>query len=359
MHRSLIAAILAAAALLATPAIAGADSSSTLTVIGTSDVSDSGLMQNVVQPMFMAKYPQFTFKYIGTATGTAIASAETGTDGASALIVHAASLENQFVGDGFSYQNKYGYAIWINDFVLAGPGGDPAGVSSNGAHNIVQAFADVAGAGMAGKATFVSRGGTPGTTVEEHEIWALVASSKLAPRRPRSVRGKRCTWRRRDADRFERRRARRLPVPEQCAADRLGAAVVVRDDRTDPGPQRDCGQRMHLLHWRQHVLRPHRPGHLRLPRVGAGSRGVGSSAEDSDLAVLQDDKGTPGGVNALINYFHAYMINPSKVPNVNLTAAQDFVNMLTSPALQSKLKNYLNHTVTRAGRRSSPAPRRC
>ena len=53
----------------------------------------------------------------------------------------------------------------------------------------------------------------------------------------------------------------------------------------------------------------------------------------------------PGGQFELINYFHVYIINPS-VPGetVNLTAAQDFVNFLTSPTLQSQLKNYLAST---------------
>ena len=77
--------------------------------------------------------------------------------GASALIVHAPTLENQFVADGFSYQttgtgpstHPFGSAIWINDFVLAGSTGDPAGVAANGANNIAQAFADVATAGVA------------------------------------------------------------------------------------------------------------------------------------------------------------------------------------------------------------------
>ena len=55
-----------------------------------------------------AAYPQFTFKYTGSATGTAISNAKTGTGGPSVLIVHAASLENQFVAGGFSYNNQYG-----------------------------------------------------------------------------------------------------------------------------------------------------------------------------------------------------------------------------------------------------------
>src|SRR6202042_2990634 len=121
--------------------------------------NDSGLIPNLIQPQFQKEFPQFTFKYLPSATGQAIQNAESGTGGPSALIVHAASLENQFVAGGFSYNNQYGNAIFTNDFVLAGPTGDPAGVSTNGANNVAQAFADVAAAGAAGNATFLTRGG--------------------------------------------------------------------------------------------------------------------------------------------------------------------------------------------------------
>ena len=93
-----------------------------------------------------------------SATGLAIQEAESGTGGPSALIVHAPSLENQFVAGGFSDNNQYGNAIFTNDFVLAGPTSDPAGVGANAAHSIAQAFADIATAGNAGKATFFTRG---------------------------------------------------------------------------------------------------------------------------------------------------------------------------------------------------------
>jgi ABC-type tungstate transport system permease subunit len=42
-----------------------------------------------------------------------------GTGGPSALIVHAASLENQFVANGFSMDNQFGNAIWTNDLVTS------------------------------------------------------------------------------------------------------------------------------------------------------------------------------------------------------------------------------------------------
>ena len=52
----------------------------------------------------------------------------------------------------------------------------------------------------------------------------------------------------------------------------------------------------------------------------------------------------------MINYFHAYIINPSKPSEtVNLPAAQAFVDFITSPALQAQLKSYLASTSDPGG----------
>ena len=243
------------------PATALADTPSTLTVVGTSDVSDSGLMSNVLQPAFTKAYPQFTFKYIGTATGTAISDAESGSVGASALIVHAASLENQFVAGGFSAE-QYGRAIFTNDFVLGGPTGDPAGVGAAGANNVAQAFADVATAGAAGTATFVSRGGTPGTTVEEHKLWALVLSAGLAPSslllcQVNATSGGGDTP---IAAGHGVTASGQAVSERRGAADRVSAAALVRRHGPHPGPERDRGQQLQLPQRR--LLRAHRSRHL-------------------------------------------------------------------------------------------------
>jgi tungstate transport system substrate-binding protein len=180
---TLLAGIAGAAVMMLAPALASADSSSSLSMVGTSDLNDSRLIPNLIQPQFQAAFPQFTFKYTGSATGTAIQNAESGNGGPSMLIVHAPALENQFVADGFSQNNAFGHAIFTNDFILAGFTADPAGAAAD-THNIAKAFADVAAAGVAGHATFVSRGGTTtasGTTVEEHAIWQLVNDAGLTP----------------------------------------------------------------------------------------------------------------------------------------------------------------------------------
>jgi ABC-type tungstate transport system permease subunit len=349
----LLAALLTAVAALHSPSFARADSATSLTVVGTSDVSDSGLMSNVIQPAFHAAYPQYSFSYIGKATGAAISYAETGEFGPSVLLVHAASLENQFVAGGYSSE-RYGRAVFRNDFVLAGPKGDPASVdgrrarrsrTTSAAHNIARAFADVAAAGVAGRATFVSRGGTPGTTVAEHQIWELVATSHLAPRglllcavnatdgggdtpvapgNGVTANGQACPG------------GGALPVggalPGWYAVtgQTQGPNVQLADACTSfPSGGNSCyvftdrGTYDYLL---------------------SGTDPAGSI---SNLKVVTSDNSAsaPGGANELTNYFHAYAINPSKPhESVNLPAAEDFLNLLTSPAIQAAISRYLART---------------
>src|ERR1700733_14741601 len=341
---------LAAIALLVAPSLASADTSSSLTIVGTSDVNDSGLIPNLIQPEFTKEFPQYTFKYNGSATGLAIQNAENGTGGPSALIVHAASLENQFVANGFSYNNQFGNAIFTNDFVLAGPTGDPASVASNGANNIAQAFADVAAAGANGTATFYTRGGTAtasGTTVEEHEIWALVNSSGLKPASLTL-----CTVSAADGGGMS-------PISPTAGVANGGACP---DSGTVQSPDNPS--------W--YFINANSTQGANVIAANACTHGAANSCyvltdrgTYDSLSSGTDPAGTvpnlkivtrgpqsasaPGGVNALVNYFHVYIINPTKPGEaVNLTAAQDFVSFLTSQAFQSQLKTYLP-TVDPAG----------
>ena len=67
------------------------------------------------------------------------------------------------------------------------------------------------------------------------------------------------------------------------------------------------------------------------------------------IVTRNNSASAPGGADELINYFHVYIINPNK-PNeqVNVPAAQDFVNFLTGAAFQSQLKTYLDSTADAA-----------
>jgi tungstate transport system substrate-binding protein len=342
-----LAGLLAAAVLLLAPALASADTASTLTVVGTSDVSDSGLVPNVIMPDFVKAFPQYTFKYVGSATGVAINSAKAGTGGPSALIVHAASLENQFVAGGYSYNNQYGNAIFTNDFVLAGPKGDPAGVGANAAHNIAQSFADIATAGASGHATFLTRGGTTtasGTTVEEHAIWALVNSSGL---KPASL--VLCTVSAADGGGMS-------PIKSTVQAT---SGLACPDSGTVNGTDAPAwyfvnagaNQGANVIATNACTVGTSGANtcYVLTDRgtydyLSSGTSPSAGTAGIPNLAVLSSDNSAsaPGGQNELVNYFHVYIINPSKPgETVNLPAAQDFVSLLTSPTFQSSLKDYL------------------
>lgn len=354
---SVCCGVAAAATMLFAPSLARADNSTTITVLGTSDVSDSGLSQNVIGPQLKAAFPQYTYRYVGSATGTAIQNAQQGIGGPSALIVHAASLENQFVAGGFSYNGRYGNAIWTNDFVLAGPAaseGTKANVLADAPHNIAKAFADVAAAGVAGTASFISRGGTTtasGTTVQEHALWKLMFDSGLTPAG--------------------------VVVCNVSAADGGGMSPILPATQATSGePCPDSGT----------VASPNNPpwylinsganqganvvatNACTLPTAVAAScysltdRGTfdylsssTSPAAPTGIPALQivtrdNAASTPGGANELINYFHVYIINPAKPgQTVNLQGAQDFVSVLTSSSFQSQLKTYLNNTSDPGG----------
>jgi len=337
--------LMASAMFLIAPALANADTSSSLTVIGTSDVSDSGLIPNVIQPGFTKAYPQFTFKYIGTGTGNAIAQAESGAAGASNLIVHAASLENQFVAGGYSYE-QYGRALWTNDFVLAGAQSDPAGVAANAPTNIAQAFADVAAAGINGggtpKATFVSRGGTPGTTVSEHGIWQLVDSSHLSPAglllcTVSSANGGGET----PIAAGNGVTASGQPCPNSGALP-TGAALPAWYVATGltQGPNVQAANACNGFPSGANSCYVYTDSGT-YDYLASGTDPAGSIPA---LKIVTQNNGAnaPGGQYELINYFHGYIINPNKPgQSVNLPAAQDFLNYITSPAVQAQVGAYL------------------
>lgn len=312
------AAVLAGSA-LAIPA-AHADNSSTLTIVGTSDVYDSNLIQSVIKPGFEAAYPGITLNYVSKGTGAAIAYAEQGT--ASALIVHAASLENQFVADGYSAE-PYGRAIFWGDYVLLGPAADPAGVMTSGtpSHDIVSAYQKIATAGVAGHANFVSRGGTPGTTVQEHAIWALTSGVTT------------CTV---------------------SAANGGGASPSTESGACPATPTPPSWYHATGLTQGPNIINGDTCNY-----TGGGcyvftDRGtydyLKSQNSISNLKVVAEDNAAnaTGGSTLLVNSFHAYAVNAAKFAGnaevqINSVGAQDFLNWVTSPAAQDAINNYLNN----------------
>ncbi len=197
----------------------------------------------------------------------------------------------------------------------------------------------------------MSRGGTPGTTVEEHQIWALVQSSGLAPAglllcAVNSTNGGGDT-----------------PIAP-------GNGVTTSGDPCPVGGALPSASQ--LPTW--YVT----TGLTQGPNVVAANACNGYPSGANTCYVLTD-RGTfdylasgtdpagsipalqivtrgpqsasaPGGTYALTNYFHGYMINPSKSgETVNQPAAKAFLDYITSPSVQTQVSNYLAHTADPAG----------
>jgi tungstate transport system substrate-binding protein len=314
-----VACLAAVAALAVWPAAGRADDAATVTVVGTSDVSDSNLVSAVLKPGFEAAYPQYHLNYVSQGTGAAIATAKAGA--ASGLLVHAASLENQFVADGYSNE-PYGRAIFYGDYVLLGPASDPAGVLANAPHDIVTAFERIAAAGQAGNANFVSRGGTPGTTVEEHLIWAKttgvtlcdVSAANGGGSSPSTATGA-CPA--------------TISYPSWYHATGLtqGPNIVNADACNYPGG--NC-----------YVLTDRGTFNF-LQSTGA--------AQNLHIVTRDNSAAARGGATFLVNTFHAYVLNPARFAGntnvqINVAGATAFLNWVTSPAGQAAVAGFLGDT---------------
>ena len=129
-----------------------------ITVQSTTSTENSGLFTYLL-PLFTAK-TGIDVRVVAVGTGQAIKNAQNG-DG-DVLLVHSRADEEKFVADGYGVER---HDLMYNDFVLAGPSADPAGVA--GTADIVAAFKKIAEA----KAAFVSRGDDSGTHKAELKLW--------------------------------------------------------------------------------------------------------------------------------------------------------------------------------------------
>jgi tungstate transport system substrate-binding protein len=109
-------------------------------------------------------------RHVGAGTGEALKMAEQGNF--DLVLVHARSLEEKFVRNGFGTER---IPLMYNDFVLVGPAADPAGIK--GTKSAAEALKKIAAQGV----PFISRGDKSGTHVAEMELWA---KSGLKPAGP-------------------------------------------------------------------------------------------------------------------------------------------------------------------------------
>ena len=124
----------------------------------TTSTENSGLFA-VIQPVF-EKALDIKLHLIVVGTGKEL---EVGRRGdVDIVLVHARPAEEAFVEDGYGDAR---HEIMYNDFVIAGPASDPAGV--RGLHDAVKALQKIADAAV----VFVSRGDDSGTHKKELALW--------------------------------------------------------------------------------------------------------------------------------------------------------------------------------------------
>src|SRR3990170_1697902 len=137
-----------------------------LIVASTTSTQDTGLL-DVLLPVF-EKESGYHVKLVAVGSGQALAMAERGD--ADALLVHAPSAEKELEDKGVVVDRRL---VMHNDFIIAGPQGDPAGIRDM--KSAVDAMKAVFEAG----APFVSRGDDSGTHKLELKLWE---KASLSPR---------------------------------------------------------------------------------------------------------------------------------------------------------------------------------
>ena len=135
-----------------------ADADRIIRLATTTSTDNSGLLTALL-PEFSAA-TGYTVHVIAVGTGKAL---RMGRDGdVDVVLVHARSAEDKFVARGYG-EKRYG--VMYNDFVLVGPGDDPAGIAQ--AENAGDALRLLA----RHQAKFVSRGDDSGTHKKELGLW--------------------------------------------------------------------------------------------------------------------------------------------------------------------------------------------
>lgn len=153
-RRSMLSAASALSLLAALPAAA----EEFITVASTTSTENSGLFGHIL-PIFQEE-TGIEVRVVAQGTGQAL---ETGRRGdADVVFVHARAQEEQFVAEGYGVER---FDVMYNDFVIVGPGDDPAGLRE--AADAAAAMTLIAAAG----APFASRGDDSGTHVAEQALW--------------------------------------------------------------------------------------------------------------------------------------------------------------------------------------------
>ena len=157
-----------AAAALATLALVGLSAPASMSAAQASDdyIVLASTTSTDNSGLFDAIIPQFTettgieVRVVAVGTGQAFEIARRGD--ADSLLVHDSAGEERFLEEGYGTERA---DVMVNDFVLIGPAGDPAGVVE--AETVSEAMRLIAEA----EAPFASRGDDSGTHRAEQRLW--------------------------------------------------------------------------------------------------------------------------------------------------------------------------------------------
>jgi tungstate transport system substrate-binding protein len=136
---------------------AGASAGKSLILATTTSTQDSGLLDELL-PAFTAD-TGWHVTPVAVGSGQAIELGRRGE--ADVLLVHSPKAEEEFVAEGTAGERRL---VMHNDFVLAGPADDPAGIRDV---PVAEAMRKIAESG----AGFVSRGDESGTHAREKQLW--------------------------------------------------------------------------------------------------------------------------------------------------------------------------------------------
>lgn len=150
---------LAQSAPLAPTANTGTQDKPYIVLASTTSTDQTGLFKHLFERF--ERTAGFRVRVVAVGTGQALDIARRGD--ADMVLVHDRALEDQFVAEGWGIERR---DVMYNDFVIAGPEHDPAGIGST--NNAGEALARIA----RNAATFVSRGDRSGTHAAELRLWS-------------------------------------------------------------------------------------------------------------------------------------------------------------------------------------------
>jgi len=158
MLRNFVANLLVLAVLMSLGTPLALATEKIIVMASTTSTVNSGLFEKIL-PVF-TKITGISVRVVGVGTGQALRVAERGDS--DVLFVHHTPSEEAFVAKGFGVAR---HDVMYNDFVVIGPGSDPAAAAR--ARSVSDAYRRIAAA----KSVFVSRGDDSGTHKKSLDIW--------------------------------------------------------------------------------------------------------------------------------------------------------------------------------------------